>query len=98
MNNNNKIWNFKDEAIKYCKLDCKCLHEIMTKFNELIFNEFSINVHNVLTLPALAMKIFKTKFMPRAGGLNTIYQLHGIIERNIRQSYTGAEQEQEQEQ
>ena len=84
-NNNNKMWDFKDEAIKYCKLDCKCLHQIMTKFNELIFNEFSINVHNVLTLPALAMRIFKTKFMPK----NTIYQLHGIIERNIRQSYTG---------
>jgi DNA polymerase type B, organellar and viral len=84
-NNKNKMWNFKDESTKYCKLDCKCLHEIITKFNELIFNEFSINVHKLLTLPALAMRIFKSKFMPK----NMIFQLHGIVERNIRQSYTG---------
>lgn len=32
-----KIWNFKIEAIKYCKLDCLILHEILTKYNELIF-------------------------------------------------------------
>jgi len=39
-----KVWSFKDEAIKYCKHDCKCLHEILIKFNELIFNEFKINI------------------------------------------------------
>lgn len=34
-----KIWNFKDEAIKYCKIDCQSLHEILIKFNELILKE-----------------------------------------------------------
>jgi len=81
----NKIWNFKDESIKYCKLDCLILYEILIKYNELVFNEFKVNIHKVLTLPALAMKIFKTFFMLD----NTIYQLHGIIEQNIRKSYTG---------
>jgi hypothetical protein len=81
----NKFWNFKDEAIKYCKLDCKTLHEIIIKFNELIFNHFSINAHSALTLPALAMRIYKTHFMPE----NTIYQLLGKAEYNIRESYTG---------
>jgi DNA polymerase family B len=80
-----KIWSFQSEAIKYCKLDCKALHEIIIKFNELIFNEFKINVHTPLTLPALAMRIFKTHYMPE----NTIYQLLGKAEYNIRQSYTG---------
>jgi hypothetical protein len=80
-----KVWNFKEEALKYCKLDCKCLHEILTQFNKLMFNNFKLNVHNVLTLPALAMKIYKSNFMPD----NSLYQLHGKIEREIRKSYTG---------
>jgi DNA polymerase type B, organellar and viral len=81
----NKLWNFKDEAIKYCKLDCQILFEILTKFNELVFNEFKINIHKALTLPALAMKLFKSNNMPK----NTVYQLHGLVEKNIRLSYTG---------
>ena len=84
-NYKSKLWSFQSEAIKYCKLDCKVLHEILTKFNEIIFNEFKINVHTPLTLPALAMRIFKTHYMPE----NTIYQILGKPEYNIRQSYTG---------
>lgn len=80
-----KEWNFKNEAVKYCKLDCKVLHEILTKFNELIFNKWKINIHKCLTLPSLTMKLFKTHYMPE----NTVYQLHGVIEKNIRLSYTG---------
>lgn len=80
-----KMWNFQQEAIKYCKLDCKALHEIITKFNELIFKEFKVNVHTPLTLPALAMRIYKTHYMPE----NTIYQILGRAEENIRKSYTG---------
>jgi hypothetical protein len=80
-----KMWNFQQEAINYCKLDCKVLHEIIVKFNELIFNEFKVNIHSVLTLPSLAMKIYKTHYMPA----NTIYQILGNTEWNIRQSYTG---------
>jgi hypothetical protein len=85
--NENKglIWNFKDEAIKYCKLDCKCLFEILIKFNELIFKQFNVNIDNSLTLPALAMRIYKSQFMPK----NSIYQLLGPVERDIRESYTG---------
>lgn len=83
--NQNKMWIFRDESIKYCKLDCQCLYEILTKFNSLIFNEFNINIHKLLTLPALTMRIFLSKYMPT----NSIYQLHGIVEKNIRQSYTG---------
>jgi hypothetical protein len=80
-------WNFKDEAIKYCKLDCKCLFDILVKFNELIFNEFKLNIHapNTLTLPSLAMKIYKAHFMPK----KTIYQILGNVETDIRESFTG---------
>jgi hypothetical protein len=78
-------WSFKDEAIKYCQLDCKCLFDILIKYNDLIYQHFNINIHSVLTLPALAMKIYKSKFMPE----NTIYQLTPNIDRDIRQAYTG---------
>jgi DNA polymerase type B, organellar and viral len=80
-----EIWNFQEEAIKYCKLDCLCLHEILVKFNELIFKEFKINIHKTLTLPSLAMKIYKSLYMPN----DTIFQINGPIEKEIRHSYTG---------
>ena len=82
---NNKKWSFMNESIKYCKLDCKCLYEILTTFNTLIFKEFKINIHKVLTLPALAMRIFKSNFMIE----NSICQLLGNVETAIRESYTG---------
>jgi hypothetical protein len=81
----NRMWSFKDEATKYCELDCQCLHQVLTQFNELIFNNFSLNIHKPLTLPALAMRIYKAHYMPD----NTIYRISGEVEQNIRQSYTG---------
>ena len=58
------MWNFKDEAIKYCKLDCLSLYQVLTKFKDLIYNEFKIDVNKALTLPALAMRLFKTNYLP----------------------------------
>jgi hypothetical protein len=79
------FWSFQKEAIKYCKLDCQVLHEILVKFNKLIFKEFQVDIHKSLTLPALAMRIYKIHFMPE----NSIYQLLGNVEAAIRESYTG---------
>jgi hypothetical protein len=84
--NKGKFWSFQQEAIKYCKLDCKCLYEVLIKFNKLIFNEFKVNIHKSPSLPALAMRIYKTQFMP----LNSIYQILGKPEQAIRNSYSGA--------
>ena len=42
-------------------------------------------MHSVLTLPSLAMKIFKVHYMPN----NTIYQILGQVEKDIRQAYSG---------
>lgn len=82
---NNNEWNFKYESIKYCSLDCLSLHEVVTKFNQLIYNNWNINIHKVLTLPSLSNKIFKIHYMPK----NSIYQQHGTVEILIRNSYTG---------
>lgn len=74
-----RTWSFKEESVKYCTLDCVALDQVLTKFNEYIFEHFSIDVHKTLTLPALAMKIFKAKFMPD----NTLFQISGEVERAI---------------
>lgn len=81
----NKDWVFAEEAIKYCNIDCKSLFEILVVFNELIYSHFQINIHTTLTLPALAMKIFKTHFLPK----DTLYQILGAVEADIREAYTG---------
>lgn len=54
-----KLWNFQLEATKYCLLDCVCLHQVLTIFNDLICDK--IIIHSALTIPALAMKK-KTRF------------------------------------
>ena len=80
-----KDWSFKLESVKYCQIDCKCLFDVLEKFNELIFIEFKVNIHGSLTLPALAMRIYKIHYMPK----DTIYQIQGKVEQDIRESYTG---------
>jgi DNA polymerase type B, organellar and viral len=47
-----KAWSFHNEAIKYCKIDCESLHQIIMKFNELFYAKFQINVHKSLTGPS----------------------------------------------
>lgn len=81
----NKEWNFKKEAIKYCELDCISLYQILCKFNQLIFNKFKLNIHKYPTLPSLAFKIFRTHFLTK----DSIHMLSGVIEKDIRMSYTG---------
>ena len=36
----NNNWNLRNECIKYCKLDCISLYQILIKFNDMIFNLF----------------------------------------------------------
>jgi hypothetical protein len=81
----NRPWSFQIEAIKYCKLDCKALFEVLTIFNELVYSEFKVNIHSSLTLPALAMRIYKSSFMVK----DTLFQMLGNVEWSIRESYTG---------
>nr|YP_009690311.1 DNA polymerase family B [Fomitiporia mediterranea]QEG57091.1 DNA polymerase family B [Fomitiporia mediterranea] len=60
----NNNWSLKDETIKYCELDCKALHEAISKFAENIFNSFKVNVSTTPTLPSVAMKTYRTNFIP----------------------------------
>lgn len=80
-----KIWNFKEEAIKYCTLDCISLFRILSKFNKLIFRKFKLNIVKYPTLPSLAFNLFLSKYLKK----DTIHMLTGETADNIRSSYTG---------
>lgn len=82
-------WSFKDEAIKYCNLDCKCLYEILIELNNYTFTKWNINIHTCLTAASVSMKIFKSQFMPKLPDGVKIYQISGQVEKEIRMAYTG---------
>jgi len=83
--NFNNNWNLKDESRKYCELDCISLHQVITRFNDMIFDLFRKNVHHYPTLPSLAFAIFRSRFMKE----ENIPQLSGKIADDIRSGYTG---------
>jgi hypothetical protein len=81
----NKNWNLKNETIKYCEIDCISLYQVIFKFSDLIFSMFNKNIHRYPTLPSLAFAIFRSCFMEK----NSVPQVTGKIEKDIRSGYTG---------
>jgi hypothetical protein len=78
-------WNLREETIKYCEQDCRTLWFIIDKFNELIFNKYSLNVHRFPTLPSLAFGIFRAHYLKS----DTIPLINGQMYHDIRSGYTG---------
>ena len=78
-------WNLKDETIKYCLQDCKTLYQIIAKFNNLIFDKYSLNIHNFPTLPSLAFGIYRAKYLND----HKIPLITGQIFKDIREGYSG---------
>lgn len=81
----NNNWSLKNEAIKYCLIDCVSLHQVISKFADMIFELFGRSIHHYPTLPSLAFAIFRAKFMSE----ENIPQLSGKIAKDIRSGYTG---------
>jgi hypothetical protein len=80
-----KVWSLKTETLKYVDIDCISLHQILIKFGNIIYNRWGIDIKHTPTLPALCLKIYRAKYMPK----NTIPIITGIPYRDIKQSYTG---------
>ena len=55
-------WNLKKETIRYCEQDCKSLYQVISKFQDLIFEYFKVNIHKYPTLPGLSFAIFRNKY------------------------------------
>lgn len=79
----NNLWNLRDEAIKYCELDCISLYEILIKFNDMIYDLYHLNINQFSTLPSLGFSLFRSQFMNE----ETIPQLQGGLFKEIQQSY-----------
>jgi DNA polymerase type B, organellar and viral len=61
----NNHWNLKNEAIKYCEIDCVSLYQVIIKFSNMIFDLFKINIHKYPTLSSIAFAIFRTHFLKK---------------------------------
>ena len=81
-------WNLKHEALKYLESDVLGLLEVMLKFNDKIFNLYSLNITNYVTAPKLAVGIFTSNFMSKSNDLN-IKMIRGNVEKDIRNAYYG---------
>jgi len=78
----------KHEALKYLESDVLGLLEVMLKFNDKIFNLYSLNITNYVTAPKLAVGIFTSNFMSKSNDLN-IKMIRGNVEKEIRNAYYG---------
>lgn len=76
-------WSFKEEAIKYCEKDCISLYQILTKFNELVFKEFRINMHNYSTIASLSYAKFRTNSLKKG----VLPVIEGKVYEDLRQGY-----------
>ena len=81
-------WNLKDEALKYLESDVLGLLEVMLKFNEKIFNLYSLNITNYVTAAKLAVGIYTSNFRTNSKDLK-IKMIRGNVEKEIRNSYYG---------
>jgi len=81
----NKIWDFKEESIAYCTLDCISLYKVLSRFNQLFYKKFKLTPSNHPTLPSLAFNLFTSKYLKK----DTIHMLTGDIVDNIRKGYSG---------
>ena len=60
----NNNWNLRNEVLKYCTSDCILLYNILHEFSKFVFENFSVNIYKCPSLPSLALKIYRSKFMP----------------------------------
>jgi hypothetical protein len=54
---------FKSKLLEYNNQDCKVLYDVMIAFNKTSDRIFKLSIFDSPTLPSLAFKLFKTKFL-----------------------------------
>ena len=82
-----KLYNIKEETIKYCNQDVVTLHEVIHIFSKYIFDKFNINIHNTPTISSLAFAIFRSNFLD--GKLVKIPIILGEMYKELKLSYYG---------
>lgn len=82
----NNNWDFSKELANYCETDCLALHQVLTKFAESIFNQFQVDITDLVSLSSITFTIFRVNFLVE-GTIPNIKspKLHFIF----KDSYTG---------
>jgi hypothetical protein len=78
-------WSLREETLKYCDSDVRCLWQIIRKFQVGIFNKFEVDVNNYPTLSSLAFTIYRVKYLKE----DTIPCITGALYNELKESYTG---------
>jgi hypothetical protein len=83
-----EIWEKdKTSVIEQCQNDCLTLKEGFTNFGRLVYDKFDIKIEEQLTLPSLALSIFKQNFYDHKK--DPIYKNPYAEDQFIRRSYKG---------
>jgi hypothetical protein len=75
----------KDETIKYCIQDCVSLYQVLSTFNQLIFEKYNLNINNYPTLSSLSFGIYRAHYLKDY----KIPLIGGQILKDIREGYFG---------
>lgn len=75
----------KDELCSYLCGDLESLHEIMSKFSEILQENYKLSSQKYCTLPSLSLAIYRKCFYVS----ECIPNITGMIHKNIRNSYYG---------
>lgn len=78
-------WSLRTETYKYILNDVRSLYYVLKEFNIEIFLEYRLNINKFLSLPSLALGVFRSSFYLR----ENIRILRPDIDRIIRKSYYG---------
>jgi hypothetical protein len=82
----NKVWDLKNETLKYLEKDLISLYQIMTKMSNEIWGLYSINITKYSTISSLGLAIYLSNFIPKDCEIS---RARGELEYAIREAYYG---------
>jgi len=84
----NTNWDLKKETLKYLKSDVLGLFEVITKFSNIIYNKYQLNITKFKTLPGLALAVYRSSYLPEHLKPE-IKMVKGELENEFRSTYFG---------
>jgi len=84
-----KTWDLKKEALCYLEKDLKSLYEVISNFQKYIFETYSLDIKNYITLSSLAFAIFRFSFFGNAKDKLPILHKQSNYHKIVKSSYYG---------
>ena len=83
-------WSLRTKCLEYLKSDLDCLYEVLVKFEKFCRANYYLNLNDYISLPAITMGIFRTKFLESGFKIPV---LKGRCEAKCRLAYRGGNSE-----